>query len=243
MSTLAVERIKLTSTRSPWWCTGLALTAVVGIAALYAGLADGDVPMDVSSTQIGNALGMMIMMVMAALAVTTEYRFGTIRATFLAVPSRTRALVAKTTVVAVVTGLVGLAAAFLSWGTGALIRPSVDLGLRTAADWRMVAGAGLTYLFAAIFALGIGILVRQSAAAVSILLVWPLLLEQLVQLIPNVGRDIQDWLPFTAANRFLTMTESVPEIPYGPWGALAYFAAVSLAVLVVGLLVAQRRDA
>ena len=43
-------------------------------------------------------------MVMATLAVTTEYRFGTIRATFQAVPNRTRTLLAKTTVVALFAG-------------------------------------------------------------------------------------------------------------------------------------------
>lgn len=243
MSTLAVERIKLTSTRSPWWCTALALGATAGIAALFAGLAPDDIELDVAATQMGLQFGMMIMMVMAALAVTTEYRFGTIRTTFLAVPSRPRALVAKTAVVGMVAGVVGLAAAFVSWGVAVLLRPAVDLGLHTAADWRTVAGSGLTYLFAAVLAVGLGILVRQSAAAVAILLVWPLLLEQLVMLIPNVGPDIQHWLPFTAADRFVSMTEAVPQIPYGPWGAFAYFAAVSVAVLVVGLVVAQRRDA
>jgi ABC-2 type transport system permease protein len=39
--------------------------------------------------------GVMVLMIMAALAITSEYRFGTIRTTFQAVPNRASVLIAK----------------------------------------------------------------------------------------------------------------------------------------------------
>ena len=61
-------------------------------------------------TQFGVGLGQMVIMVMAALAVTTEYRFGTIRTSFQAVPQRAALLLNKTIVVATLAAVVGLVA-------------------------------------------------------------------------------------------------------------------------------------
>lgn len=252
MTLLAVERIKLFSTRSPWWCSALAIALVAGFTALVAGTWDArDGPFPFAATGFFTNFGMMVVMVMAAVAVTTEYRFGTIRTTFQAVPNRSAVLVAKTAVVAVVAGIVGLAAAFAAWGLAWLLQPTADLALSTAPQWRSVAGAGLVYLVAAVIAVAVGILVRHTAGAVSLLLVWALLVENLVALIPNVGVDIQKWLPFTVANHFLTdgvLTPGAPgppirEMPLGPWASLLYVAGVAAALLVAALVVANRRDA
>jgi ABC-2 type transport system permease protein len=94
MTLLAVERIKLFTTRSPLWCTVIALAAMIGFAALMAGV-DSAGQVTIASTQYGYNLGLVVVMVMAALAITTEYRFSTIKATFQAIPNRTAALTAK----------------------------------------------------------------------------------------------------------------------------------------------------
>ncbi len=245
MTLLAVERIKLATTRSPWWLALLTLAAAAGSAAL-----SND--RTVASTQGFYRFGLVIMMVIAALAVTTEYRFGTIRSTFLAMPDRTDVLVAKTAVVALVAGVVGELAAFSSWGLAVLLKPAADLRIDTAAEWRQVAGVGLVYLVAAVLAVAVATLVRQTAGAVVILLVYPLLVENLIPLIPTVGPNVQPWLPLTAANHFLTAGMSAPadghgppvlDLPYGPWGSLGYCAGVALVLLAVAIRVAERRDA
>ncbi|MBA2308235.1 MAG: ABC transporter permease [Pseudonocardiales bacterium] len=251
MTLLAVERIKLVSTRSPWWCAGIALLITLGFTALFVANSD-DLAVTVGSTQFAFNLGMIIIMVMAALAITTEYRFSTIKTTFQAAPNRTAVLAAKAAVVALAAGVVGEITAFATYGLARLMKPAADLGLDNPAEWRQVAGIGLIYFFAAILALGVGILVRQSAAAISILLVYTLLVENLIVLIPTVGEQIQKWMPFTAANHFATAGIPAPvegqgppllDLPYGPWGGLAYFAAISVAILVAGIVVTNRRDA
>jgi ABC-2 type transport system permease protein len=250
MSLVAAERIKLFSTRSPWWTSVLAVIIVVGLTALIAGTwdsADGPVPFAV--TGFFATFGMVVVMVMATVAVTSEYRFGTIRTTFQAVPNRTAALLAKTLVVTVAAGIVGLIASFGAWGAAWLIAPA-GMSIAGSAEWRILAGTGLVFAIAAIVALAVGILVRQTAGAVSIVLVWVLLLENLVALIPRVGADIQRWLPFINANHFLTAgvggeggPPTVSDMPFGPWGSLAYFAGIAVVLLVVALSVANRRDA
>jgi ABC-2 type transport system permease protein len=254
MTQLAVERIKLFSTRSPWWCMAMALGLTVGFTAIIAANSNVEFPLTVQATQFTHTFGLYVIMVMAALAITTEYRFGTIRATFQAVPNRFSPLVAKAVVVAVLAGIVGEITAFASWGTSRILQPDMNLALDSANDWRHVAGVGLVYAVGAVLALAVGLLVRQTAAAVAIILVFPLLVESLVGLIPKIGTDIQEWLPFQSAGNFVLGSpdasgrpvEAGPvatDLPLGPWGSLAYFTAISVGLLVVALVVTNKRDA
>jgi ABC-2 type transport system permease protein len=191
---------------------------------------------------------------MAALAITTEYRFSTIRATFQAIPNRNAVLLAKTTVVALFAGLIGLIAAFGSLAISKAIKPSADLALNTSFEWRTVAGVGLVYAISAVIAVAVGSLVRHSAGAISILLIYTQLVESLISLIPKVGDNIQKWMPFNNANKFLTgnpditarPTDQGPgmsDAPLSPWWALAYFAGIALVLLITSLVVANKRDA
>ncbi|SDC81732.1 hypothetical protein [Actinokineospora iranica] len=241
MTLLATERIKLFTTRSPWWSTVLALGVTVGLATMVGLTHDGPRPLTLTQTQFGTQFGLMVILVMAALAVTTEYRFATIRATFQAIPNRTAALLAKTTVVALLATVLGEIAAFGSWAAAKITATNTDLALTTADDWRRVAGTGLVYGIAAVMAVAVGILVRQSAGAISVLLIWVMLVENLVGLIPRVGADIQEWLPFIAVQRFLG--NPGPDAVLGPWASLAYFAGVTAVLLVAALGSAAKRDA
>ncbi|KOX35151.1 membrane protein [Saccharothrix sp. NRRL B-16348] len=253
MTLLAVERIKLFSTRSPWWCMLLALGLTVGLTAIIAANWDGS-PMPVMGAVFTHTFGLYVIMVMAALAVTTEYRFGTIKSTFQAAPDRTSPMIAKAVVVVLLSALVGLAASFGSWGLSWLLADDTSqLALSSGNDWRHVAGVGLVFGAGALLALGIGALVRQTAGAVSIILVFALVLENVVGLIPNIGDDIQNWMPFLVAQKFILGDPDPSGIPDGagppaigelsPWGSFAYFAGIALAIYIISLVVVKRRDA
>lgn len=247
MALLTVERIKLFSTRSPWWCMLLAVAITVGFTVLVVANTGEALPLSVGTTQLAHNFGLMVIMVMAALAITTEYRFGTIKATFQAVPNRTAVLVTKTIVVAALSGVVGEVVAFACWGVARLVKPDADLAIQTADQWRNVAGVGLVYAIGAVLALGVGLLVRQTAAAVAAILVWSLLLESLVALIPTIGVQIQAWLPFINATHFLNgdKTNATGNVQFamGPWVSLLYFAGIAVGVLVAGIVTANVRDA
>jgi ABC-2 type transport system permease protein len=240
MTLLAAERIKLFSTRSPWWSLVAAVVLTVGFGAAVVANPGPSEMVNVQLTQLGYQFGLAVILVMAALTITTEYRFNTIKTTFQAVPGRSSALLAKTVVVALTSGVVGLIAAFGSLGIAKVMQPSADLALNSAADWRAVAGVGLVFLIAAVIAVAVGILIRQTAGAVAVLLAYSLMVEQLIQLIPNVGSDIQKWMPFKLAERFLTGDATGLS---GPWASLGLFAGFAVALFTVALVTAKKRDA
>lgn len=253
MTLLAVERMKLFSTRSPWWCALITAALVIGFAALTTATAPNSDFISVGTTQFGQYFGLTVILVLGALAVTTEYRFGTIRTTFQAIPNRVAALLAKTTVVSALSLVVGLVAAFGALGITALMEPGADLALSTAADWRQVAGQGLVYALAAVMAVSVGILLRHSAAAIALLLIYIGVVESLAPIIPEIGPTIHEWMPFNVVEKFLSgegAARAVPEAgpplstsDLGPWFALAYFAAIAGALLIAALVTARNRDA
>jgi len=252
MSVIAVERIKLFSTRSPWWCMIIAAVLTVGFAALTTGFLNSDEEQQATIfiTQPGAQLSQMVMMVMAALAVTTEYRFGTIRTSFQAVPQRASLLLGKTAVVAFLAAVVGLIAAFGGWGIGNLFAGNADLAIDTSAEWRLLAGQGLIFALSAVIAVAVGILIRQSAGAIAILILWPLLVENLFNLIPKVGDDLAEWSPFANGSSFLNQGQDFGlagdaggNFALGPWWALLYFAGWAAALMALALFSASKRDA
>ncbi len=235
------ERIKLCSTRSFWWTCALVELLVVGPAALLAALTPaGDGP--VSGTEFV-PLGGLLVLVLAAGVTGDEYRHHTVRATFLAAPGRTSALLAKAAVVA---GVLGLLVAFGGRGVAGLLRPDSGLALVTADQWRSVAGTGLTFAVTGLIAVAVGILVRNNGGALAPLLGWVLAGETAVSFIPSLGAGVYAWLPFANLDHFLGVPGgAVLNAPmrFDPWGSLAYATAVAVALLAVALLVARRRDA
>jgi ABC-2 type transport system permease protein len=107
-----------------------------------------------------------------------------------------------------------------------------------------VPGVAAVYLVSAVIAIAVGILLRNTAGAVAGLLMWMLVAETALAIIPN-DEGLLRWLPFKAALLFLygsrPMFSSGPLS--GPWGELAYVTTFAAALLVVALLVANRRDA
>lgn len=243
MTLMAVERIKLTSTKAPWLCALLALALTAGFATMYA--LKGDTP-SIATSQLGTQFGLVVVMVLAALSVTTEYRTGTIRTTFQAVPNRLKALGAKTATVAILAGIIGEITAFASYAMTALI--AGDLPISTATEWRQIAGTGLFYAFGAVIAIAVGILLRHTAGTLSLLLVYVLLAEKMIQMIPKIGTELYDWAPFHVGQNFISndvtsMGTPTSGVAMGPWGSLLYFAAFAVILLAVAFGVARKRDA
>jgi ABC-2 type transport system permease protein len=250
---LAAERIKLGSTRSPWWCAAVVVLVLVGVTALVALLY---VPEEHGPAWLWfrgtGALPTAVVAVLAALAVTNEYRTGTVRTTFLAAPNRAQALLAKTVVVAAAAAVIGLVASFTAWGLARVLAPQADLALTTAAQWRALAGVGAVYAVVAVLSVAVAILVRHGAGAITVLMIWILVGESLVGAIPRVGPDIAAWLPMQNLTRFLVAGLADPDPGrsffgeqhlFGPWAALGYSTAVAIALLAAAVAVARRRDA
>jgi ABC-2 type transport system permease protein len=249
MTLLAVERIKLFTTRSPWWCALITLVITIGFGALVAGAAPAEVTIDVGTAEFGYTFGIAVIMVLAALSVTTEYRFGTMRTTFQAVPHRGSVLAAKAAVVALLALVIGEIGGFGAWATASVMRPNDNLALNTAAEWTNVAGIGVLFALAALIAVAVGILIRHSAGAIALLLIYSLAVESLITLIPTIGPKIHQWMPFNVADKFLRGSGGANDGPppsdavLSPGWALAYFAGFAVVLLAIAIGVAKKRDA
>ncbi|WP_370947951.1 hypothetical protein AB5J62_10265 [Amycolatopsis sp. cg5] len=253
MALIAAERVKLFSTRSAWSCAALALAVMIGFGMLIVGNhVEGTFVPTVASTQFGYPFALAVIVVLAALSVTTEFRVGTLYTSYLAVPARTPILLAKALVVAAFAFCVGELAAFGAWGAGYVVAPD-GLALDSTADWFMVAGTGPVFAFAAVVGVASGLLLQHSAG-VALLIVYVLIAEDAVAAIPDVGIDIHRWLPFNVAKKFLSgdggasggrnggNAQVLSDSPLSQPVALAYFAGIALLFLALAVRSAKKRD-
>lgn len=256
MGVLTAERIKFTSVKSPWWCSAIVVALALGFAALMGWVgkqayADPEqtqgfpgLTPDVAISGI-SGFGVMVLMILAALTVTSEYRFGIIRTTFQATPQRGTVLTAKALLVGVYGALLTAVLAFIAFYFCKMIA-GADAGaalvLDSDASWRAMYGTPIYAFLCVVLAIGVGALLRQSAAAIALLLLWPLLIENLVGLFGSVGRNIQPFLPFQNASYFLG-TDSGIDFHWGPWGGLAYFTLVVAMIFGAAVFVVNKRDA
>ena len=77
---------------------------------------------------------------------------------------------------------------------------------------------------------GVGALVRASAGAVALLLLWPLVAEPLLANMPNTGATVGPYLPFANAFTFLGVQWLYPyyAMPWGHLGSLVILRAAWL---------------
>ncbi len=260
---LAAEWTKLTSTRMFASCAGLAFglsVAVTMVLALAMSSAEavcarpgrecrGDPlrPDVLISTagMIGDNTpgpGLAVLMVLAALMVSVEYRYKTIGTTFMVTPRRSVVLLAKMAIAVVVALVVGLLAivcstlAFQALGGRALAAfdPTSDLA------YRMYATVPAVAMVSAAIAAAVASLTRNSVVAVVLVVAWPSIAEPLVTAVPGVGSAVAPMLPFVNARDFIGL--SGPDPLWGWQVSGVYFLAFALALVAAALVHQARSD-
>ncbi|WP_193044579.1 ABC transporter permease [Mycolicibacterium baixiangningiae] len=244
---LRAEQIKLGTTRSPLWTVVAVVVLSLGFAVIQAWAGSTAVPLAPERAAVGVAtFAVPVLMILAALTVTGEYRTGMIRTTFLAMPRRTRVLAAKAGVTAMFSALCAVAmvlASVLAVRVVGTPQQGTELSFTDVAVWRTVGAIGLYAALGAVLAVGLGTLVRHSAGVIAILLLMPFVVEPLLGSIPRVGARVGPLLPFANVNTF-TEVPWVQTFPmwWGPLGALLYFTAVVAVVFGAAVVDINRRD-
>jgi ABC-type multidrug transport system permease subunit len=236
------------------------LTGQGDIAPIPAGHGGpADAAATVSDYLVGTFAGLLAVVVVAALFVTTEYRRGLIRTTFAATPSRGRVLAAKSAVVAMAGFVVGLLGAGIAVLAGEAItrgRGYYAFPISGAAEARVIVCTAILAAFASVLALAIGTIVRRSAATVAIVIVVIVLpyffaeasilplssSDWLLRIMPAAGFALQQVYP---AYHQVSMLY-VPFSGYFPltwWAGLAVLAAWTAAALALAAYLLRRRDA
>lgn len=252
MSALAVldaERIKLSTARSPLWSAVAVAVLSLGLAAVQGWTAYDFSPLPPEKAALGVAVfGVPVLMILASMTVTGEYRSEMIRTTFMATPNRTLVLIAKAVVAAVFSGVYAAVMVIGSIAVARLVaKPLVgsQLSLTEPASWRAVGAITCYAALAAVLGVGVGALLRVAAGAVAVLLLWPLVAEPMIANLPSVGTEVGPYLPFGNAFGFIRVPWLYPgyAMPWGEFGSLVYFAAVIAVVFVAAIMVVNRRDA
>lgn len=252
INVLRSEWIKLRTVRMNHVLTGIAVAFPVIVVVLTTVFVNTD---DFSTRDlVGLVTGTsvitgLLLGVIGAAGITSEFGFGTIRPTFAATPRRWMVIVAKAVVTLVMALVVEAIVVVVAYGAGAAI-----LGGRDATVDLSTAGAGAlasligVVLFAAIVSLlgyGLGLLMRSTPAAVSVLILWPLLVENILTLLlGRIGLDHpQKWMPYSAGFSLGYPDAGVDADTLGRVMGGLYFFAVTVAITAIGAVLVQRRDA
>jgi ABC-2 type transport system permease protein len=251
------EWIKLSTVRSTAWCFALLIAVSLGLAAIMS-LALDVTGLDVTTipatdqarfvaqaSTFGVFFGQLIVAVLGALAVTGEFTTGMIRSSLTAVPQRLPALFAKALVLFGATFTAGLVSALASYAvTSAIVAgKGLHANLFSPEVILPVLGGALYLALVAVFALGIGTIVRSGAGSIAVVLGVVLLLPVVLQMIPAPWAS--DVLPYLISSAGISMfgLMSFSTVPFEWWADLLIVLAWVSVSLAAASVLLKRRDA
>ncbi len=235
-----MEWIKLRSLRSTWWALAFTVAAAIGIGiggGLSADAGTRDVTNDMLS---GMALGLLVTGVLGVLSFSGEYGSGLIRTTLAAVPSRRRLLAAKAVVLGTTALAVGELAAVVSFVAGTLALPAAVAtpSLTDPAVWRAILLGGLGYALIGLLGVGLGAIVRHTAAAIGVLVGGVYVLGQALGALLE---PIRGYVPVSLVANSLATTRRLDFAP-DPWVGLLVLIGYAAVALGAGAWLLVRRD-
>jgi hypothetical protein len=206
---------------------------------------------------IGILVGLIVLIVIAAMFVAAEYRRRLIRTTFTAMPNRGRVLYAKAIVIFAVAGLTEAVAAAISIPVGRHLLISngnylFPIGALTTA--RDVFGSAILVALSAVAVLGLATILRRSSGAVAggiALFVVPVILgatvtgsvgEWIYRLTPAAGFSLLDSAPSSPLVSY-PYTVQNGYYPLGAWVSLIVPCCYAALALGGAAMVLRRRDA
>jgi ABC-2 type transport system permease protein len=243
-----MEWVKLRSLRSTWLVLAITVAATIGIG-VGVGLGTRDASADLTNDALAGVVpGLLLAGALGVLTMTGEYSSGTIRATLDAIPRRRLVLAAKAVVFGLVMLIVGEAGAFVAFlATGATLRHGLaapTLGEPGVLRAVLATGAGLSLI--GLLGLGLGAIVRHSAAAVGVLVAAVYVAPQVVGVLVH---GVAPYMPILIVENSLSTTKPVScgttTCPHflSAGAGLAVLAGYALVALAVGGWLLARRDA
>jgi ABC-2 type transport system permease protein len=243
---LGAEALKLRSTRTFTLLTLAALSLIAIIAAASAAASTfhaGDHPGRESIGPAGAAHTFAL--ILGVLALTSEFRHGTITSALLITPKRTRLLAGKVITLA----LAGVGLGLLAFaGAAAIALPllshrGIATGLGGGDLVRIIAGGTATTALFAALGVGIGALVRNQVGAIIAALSLIYAVEPALTFLPGIGDAVQKF-GFgglsSGASGTIALQSDAHILGQGP--AVLVLAAYAVALFAAGAAVLSRRD-
>jgi ABC-2 type transport system permease protein len=243
---IRAELLKLRTTRTFWWSVAAALAFVpvsIAVAMSKAGNSSGASLDSVEGFRnviaAASSAGVLVLLI-GIVVMTGEFRFSTITSTFLITPDRKRVLGAKLAAaslvglgIALLSSLLTLAVA-LPW----LASRNVDIASHSADLTIVLLGSIAATAISGMVGVGVGALVTNQTLAVTVALLWSLVVEGLLL---AFAPGIAGWLPGGAASAMSGVATGHGRL-LPIWAAALLFAGYGLAFATVGSRFVLRRD-
>ncbi|MDP4509407.1 ABC transporter permease subunit [Nonomuraea turcica] len=257
MSVLTAEWLKVRSVRSTYLIIGLSLGAIflgLALAVMAAGMYDSAPPDKRPSARIADLEEVVVIVpqlcmgILGALAITSEYVTGLIRMSLTVVPRRWPLLAAKAAVVGTLGAVVGPAAVF-----GTYLASRWVLGDRFSGAYAtsfldklpLLTATSLTVPAFALLGLGLGVILRSAAGAITVIVGLVYVVPIIVGNLPEPWSERLGSIMIGALPRQITGDGNASV--YGSLLSPAASAAVLIAYAALPLLAAtwllRRRDA
>lgn len=208
-------------------------------------------PSTIDTVQVSMAgliFGQLVIAVIGAMTITSEYGTGMIRTSLTAQPRRMVTLSAKLvvfTTVALVTGLISSFASFFI-GQHFFATDNLNVSLGAPNVLRAVIGGALFLTVAGLLSFGLGAILRHTAGAITAAVTVLFISFIMFQFLPSDWQDnARRWVPFFAGSAvWTTKTDPVDAAHvWSAWPEFGIFTGYAVLALVIGTVLFKRRDA
>jgi ABC-2 type transport system permease protein len=254
---LQSEFTKIRSVRSTYWTLVVLLAVSVGLGAVICAATAGhwnqmspsdQATFDPTQTSLAGLfyLGQLVIVVLGALALTSEYSTGMIRTSLVAMPRRPVVYAAKALVLGMVALTVTLVSSFIAFFLGQALLASThhNASLSDPGVLRAVVGGALYVTLCGLAAFAVGSILRHTAGAITTVIGVLFVVPILVHVLPHQWYlDVNKWLPSSAGTAISTTVGSPGSGLFSGWGEMVVFAVYVAALLIIGGTLFRTRDA
>jgi ABC-2 type transport system permease protein len=237
---IAAELFKMRTTRTFYGlvaaCLGLVLVIVILVTALV-NFSPDDEPLEDMLGVTGFVQPFAL--VLGILAVTSEFRHGTVTPSLLVTPNRVKLTLAKLVASVLISLLLGLIATVLVTGIVKVIGGARDLDTSGDAGAIIIGATLATGLWGAL-GVGLGAIVRNQVGALIGGLVYVFVLENLIGIIPKVDDVVPKYGLNGVSSGLSGFSDSGDVLDQLPAGLL--FAAYTAVFVIAGIAVMRQRD-
>jgi ABC-2 type transport system permease protein len=258
--TLRSELTKIRSVRSTYWSLIALVVITIGISALFAyGHAQSFTQMPAfaqthqraqyvqqatETSLFGLILGQLVIAVLGALTITSEYSTGMIRTSLSVMPRRGAVFAAKAVVLTAIALVTGLVTSFASYFVGQAILSTqhINSSIGQPGVLRAVIGGGLFIAACGLLSFGLGAVLRHTAGAITASIGLLFVVYILSGFLPNNWAvHVDKWIPFNAGGAIWENASGTSM--FSPWTGFAVFCGYAAIALIAGLILFRRRDA
>jgi ABC-2 type transport system permease protein len=181
----------------------------------------------------GLAFAQLAFAVLGVLAVTSEYATGLIRTTFTATPARRVVLSAKATILGLVTLILGEALSIATFLLAQIALHTKHLGVSITDPHalRAVLAAGLYLTALTLMGLGLGVLIRHSAGAITATFSLVFVIPLLANAVSTWSNVPEKWNLWSAGNSLIS---THPPAADQPSTGLAALVCVTYVLVILG---------